>query len=86
MLLRNIRQTPDKHLATIQTLDSLDRIRAAAFSDHFLVEFVEGFDVIRGEGDRDQDEVFLAFFDVGFYGVRGLRAEPGGGSDLGLPD
>ena len=80
----NIRQRLYKHGAPVQTLRPLDT-RVAGLMDNLLVEFVERFDVVACESDRDEDEVCLALSNVMGYCVGGLGAEPGGGADLGLP-
>lgn len=41
--------------------------------------------MVRCEGDGDEDNILVALFDVLYDGVLGLRAKPGGGTDLGLP-
>lgn len=81
----DICQSLDEDTAAVQTLDALDAV-VACFVDDFLVELVERLDVVAGESDGDEDEVCLTLFHVIGDCVAGLRAEPGGGTDLGLPD
>lgn len=78
-------QCLDEDAAAIQTLDALDAV-VACFVDDFLVELVERLDVVAGESDRDEYEVCLALLHVVGDCVASLRAEPGGGANLGLPD
>ena len=42
--------------------------------------------MVAGESDWDEDEVCLALLHVVGDCVAGLRAEPGSGANLGLPD
>ena len=84
MPLGHIHQRPNKRRTPIQTLRSLDA-RAPfllRFMDDFLIKFEERFDVVACECDGDEDEVGMAFTDVGHDGIGGLGAEPGGGPDL----
>lgn len=84
MCLGQAGQTLDEHLAAVQAVDAFDCVLVARLADHFLVELVECLDVVRREGDRDQDQIRLPLLGVLFHGIRCLRAEPGLGTDLRL--
>ena len=74
----------DEHRAAVEALGARDA-GTAGVADDLLVELEERLDVIAGEGDGDEQQIGLALGHVGRDGVAGLRAQPGGGADLGLP-
>ena len=87
MLPSHIRQRLYKHLTPVQALRSFDPVPTRLFRlmDDLLVDFIEGLDMVGSEGYGDEDEVFMALFDVFHDSVGGLGAKPGGGADLRLP-
>lgn len=55
-----------------------------SFFFDFNIKFIEGFDVIIGEGDGNEINVFGVCFGVIFNGCGGLRFLLGFGIDFGL--
>lgn len=84
-----IRKRLDEHGTPVQGLSTTDSAFGAelvGFVDDFQVDLEERFDVVAGEGYRDEKEILLALLHEVGDGVGGLRAEPCRRSDLGLPD
>lgn len=84
MRLRQVRQRLNENWAPVQTLRSL-HTGTVCFVDDFEIEFVECLNMVRGEGNGDEDNVGMAALDVVLDCVAGLCAQPGGRADLGLP-
>lgn len=75
----------NKHWAAVQALHSLDGISVAALANDFNVKFIERFNVIRGECNWNEKQVFLALLNVVFHSVRRLGPQPRLRADLRLP-
>ena len=77
----------ESHVAvqTFRTCHSAVSSKLVCLVDDFLVNFEESFDVIRSEGNGDEDEILLALLDKVFDGIAGLGTKPCRWSDLRLP-
>lgn len=86
MPLDQIRQCPHKDGRVVQTLRPLqiDAQLVRLLLD-LNVQLVQRFDVVRGEGDWDETDVFLTVLGEALDRVGGLRALPCLRADLRLP-